>query len=247
MSARIVLWVHPRSVSTAFEIMMAERGDFVTFHEPFGVPYYHGPAGQQRGHLADPQIVETYDDVYEKVLNTARTQSIFFKDMAYYVENTEIVERLSHFQHTFLVRNPRDTLASLAKKWPDVAFDEAGYGALLWLFRKVERYFERPPIVMDADDLLANPAGMIRAYCEAVGIPFLERALTWEPGPRKALMWWDNGSWHETLQQSRGFLRQEARAQNRDPGVLPERLQRILFECQPIYDTLRAARLRPHS
>lgn len=245
MVSKIVLWVHPRSVSTAFEIMMAERGDFVTYHEPFGVPYYHGPAGRKRGHQADQQIVETYDEVCARLLETSCTQSVFFKDMAYYVEDTDIVERLSQFQHTFLVRNPRDMLASIVKKWPDVSFDETGYGALLWLFRKVESHSGRLPIVIDADDLCADPAAMIRAYCDAVGIPFLERALTWKPGPRKALMWWDNGSWHETLHQSRGFIRHDERPRNTTPPTLPKHLDGMLLECQGIYDELRSVRLRP--
>ncbi len=36
----IALWAAPRSVSTAFERMMMERGDHAVVHEPFSAHYY---------------------------------------------------------------------------------------------------------------------------------------------------------------------------------------------------------------
>nr|WP_293108444.1 hypothetical protein [Okeania sp. SIO2F4] len=36
----VVLWAHPRSLSTVFERIMMERGDFKIFHEPFAYVYY---------------------------------------------------------------------------------------------------------------------------------------------------------------------------------------------------------------
>ena len=36
----LALWCHPRSVSTAFERVMRERGDLGVLHEPFMYDYY---------------------------------------------------------------------------------------------------------------------------------------------------------------------------------------------------------------
>ncbi|MDH3659971.1 MAG: hypothetical protein OEU92_08075 [Alphaproteobacteria bacterium] len=36
----IALWCHPRSMSTAIERIMRERGDCRCFHEPFLYDYY---------------------------------------------------------------------------------------------------------------------------------------------------------------------------------------------------------------
>ena len=36
----IALWTHPRSISTAFERVMMERGDLKILHEPFSYLYY---------------------------------------------------------------------------------------------------------------------------------------------------------------------------------------------------------------
>ena len=37
-----MLWSHPRSVSSAMERIMLERGDLTNFHEPFIYLYYVG-------------------------------------------------------------------------------------------------------------------------------------------------------------------------------------------------------------
>ena len=47
---RLMLWSAPRSRSTAFFRMMAERGDFTVVHEPFSylVMYGHADVGGTR-------------------------------------------------------------------------------------------------------------------------------------------------------------------------------------------------------
>ncbi len=40
MNRIIALWCHPRSLSTAFERMVIERGDLEVIHEPFLYLYY---------------------------------------------------------------------------------------------------------------------------------------------------------------------------------------------------------------
>ena len=40
----IFLWTHPRSVSSALERVMLQRGDLETLHEPFIYLYYLGDA-----------------------------------------------------------------------------------------------------------------------------------------------------------------------------------------------------------
>ena len=47
-------------------------------------------------------------------------------------------------------------------------------------------------VVVDADDLLADPPAVMRAYCDAVGLPFSPSMLSWNPGPVDA--WLPGGS-----------------------------------------------------
>ena len=39
----LALWATPRTVSTAFERMMIERGDHLVLDEPWSRAYYFGP------------------------------------------------------------------------------------------------------------------------------------------------------------------------------------------------------------
>ncbi|MEM7800727.1 MAG: hypothetical protein AAF633_16160 [Chloroflexota bacterium] len=44
---------------------------------------------------------------------------------------------------------------------------------------------------IDSDDLLEDPHSMVEIYCNAVGIPYMKKALSWEPGARDEVSWWD--------------------------------------------------------
>jgi hypothetical protein len=58
--------------------------------------------------------------------------------------------------------------------------------------------------VIDADDLLDNPYGIIEAYCKSVGIPFSGRMLKWsEEDQRRAKEQFETWKgWHEDAIQS---------------------------------------------
>ena len=41
------------------------------------------------------------------------------------------------------------------------------------------------PLVIDADDLIANPCRILRGYCERVGLPYSTSMLTWDAGAKQ--------------------------------------------------------------
>ena len=58
MNAIVFLWSHPRSMSTATERIMRERGDFDCLHEPFMYHYYIGEKPEEsRPMLAGRYII----------------------------------------------------------------------------------------------------------------------------------------------------------------------------------------------
>ena len=63
------------------------------------------------------------------------------------------------------------------------------------------------PFVMDSDDLLENPHEMVEAYCRAIERPFMPKALSWEPGARDEVIWYDgdDNTWHGSLKNSDGL------------------------------------------
>jgi hypothetical protein len=54
----LVLWATPRTVSTAFERMMIERGDHQVVDEPFSVPYYLGPSQRSDRFAVEPGVAD---------------------------------------------------------------------------------------------------------------------------------------------------------------------------------------------
>jgi len=84
---------------------------------------------------------------------------------------------------------------------------------------------------------------MVRQWSEAVDIPFVESALSWEPGARDEVSWWDGGSFHANLRNSDG-LKPQARTYV-EIGDVPDRVKSIYEECMVHYTYLHAQRITP--
>ena len=60
------------------------------------------------------------------------------------------------------------------------------------------------PPVIDADDVLKNPRGVLTALCKACGIPFDEAMLKWPKGPKSFDGVWAP-HWYNAVWESTGF------------------------------------------
>ena len=144
--------------------------------------------------------------------------------------------------HTFLIRHPRETIASRYPLDPGAAVDKVGYESLFEIFTEAARRTGHDPVVIDAADLVASPAAIVRAYCERAGITFLPQALTWSPQDRPE--WTLSSRWHAEAAASTGFA--PAPAADSAPGVDVERhplLSGYLARHLPFYAELHARRL----
>ena len=52
-----------------------------------------------------------------------------------------------------------------------------------------EKGLDSDPVIIDADDLVQNPAGMISALCAKLGLPYSESLLTWDKGTDVVETW----------------------------------------------------------
>lgn len=196
------LWATPRTVSTAFERMVIERGDQLVLDEPWSRAFYLGPERRSgRFPLCFPEA--TYDAVTAGVLGVGDGPDVFVKDMAYQAEPGLSDEALSQITHTFLIRRPDDALASLGRRWPDHSEVEAGYDAQLVLFERIRAVTGTDPVVVDSDDLRTDAPRVVAAWCAAVGLDHRPEALTWEPGMRPEWPLWTD--WYENVAASSGF------------------------------------------
>ncbi len=240
----LALWAVPRSTSTAFEWMMRMRGDMTCFHEPFGEAWYQGEdplwPRVKPDSLRTPGL--TLESVWEKLQAEAAKGPVFSKDFPHYIERIWTDEFLAHFTHSFLIRDPAKTITSMVKHWPDFHLKETGFIEQRQLFDRLCDDLGEAPPVLDSDDLLEKPEQMVAAWCNAVGIPFMPEALSWEPGARDEVGWWDGGSFHDNLRNSDGLKPQPRRSI--DISEAPERVKEIQAIVLPHYEHLRAHRLQ---
>ena len=243
MNKILVLWAVPRSTSTAFEWMMRQRGDMECFHEPFGEAWYQGETPLwprlQEDSVRTPGL--TMESVWQTLRSAAKKGPVFSKEFPHYLDHMWSNEFLSHFNHSFLIRDPAKTITSMYKHWPDFHLKETGFQEQRELFDLLcDQAGSRPP-VLDSDDLLENPNGMVEAWCRSVDIPFIADALSWEPGERDAVSWWDGGSFHSNLRNSDGLKAQKR--QYLDISNAPDRVKEIYDIVQPHYQYLYNHRL----
>lgn len=107
------------------------------------------------------------------------------------------IDVLKKFQFTFLIRHPRRSIPSYHRctlpplrevtGWDYFSANEAGYVELVRLFDFLlkEGIVDKDNLtVLDADDMLDNPEGAIRAFCERTDIDFTPEMLKWNDADR---------------------------------------------------------------
>jgi len=202
----LALWSMPRSRSTAFFRMMAERGDFQTLHEPFSNLAEFGRTD------VGGRTVRSQRALVDAIRDLAADGPVFFKDTTderydQVLSDTDFLGRAA--THTFLIRHPVETIASYHALNPAVRCDQIGAENLHEIHRRTAEVTGTDPVLLDAADLVADPDGMVRAYCRQVGIPFLPGALSWSAGERGE--WRTTARWHLDASASTGFTARTGR------------------------------------
>lgn len=242
----IGLWSHPRSMSTATERIMRERGDLRCFHEPFMFLYYVGDGVKEMPHfMADPDHPTSYEGIRDMLLAAGETGPVFFKDMSYYVldrmkADEPFARRLTN---SFLIRDPAKSIASFYRKDKGVLLEEIGLEAQFHHFQWLAELLGKAPPVMDAADIEADPAGMMRAWCAAVGLQFLPHSLEWRQPPPPE--WTPVAGWHGTVMESQGIRRSKPSSETGKmiPLKSAPHLLRYYEHHLPFYNQLRSHRL----
>lgn len=246
MNQIVALWTHPRSISTAFERVMMERGDFRILHEPFSYLYYvkgeSASIDQQHVDLSHPT---DYPGIRDHIEKAANEKPVFFKDMCAHC-NEQLVgdnDFLKRITNTFLIRDPAKTIASFYAMNPKVTVAEIGLEQLAQVYTRVMAQEGEIPIVVDADDLENDPNGTINAYCRQLGIAFLPEAMTWDAEHKNEWDIWKD--WHRDAAQSTGIVKNmetfEVTIDNSD------HLRNYYDRLLPFYQQMYAKRIQPQA
>ncbi|XP_070577869.1 uncharacterized protein [Ptychodera flava] len=117
----------------------------------------------------------------------------------------------------------------------------------MWdLYKYIRDVKGQTALIIDVDDLLNDPAAMMKMYCEDVGFEFRESMLHWEPGTVEE---WDWGeAWYRTVSSSKGFLKpSELESGQLDDNLsdFPEVVQDAVRDSQLCYEEMYKLRIQP--
>ncbi|MDG4766019.1 hypothetical protein O7632_18205 [Solwaraspora sp. WMMD406] len=200
----IVMWAHPRAVSTAFLRMMIARGDITVVHEPMVTLTDLGAVAVPDG--ADGTVtVTSAARLYAHLTVLARRRPVFVKDTVEYRYRHlfDHPRDAAGLVHTFIVRHPERTISSHFAMNPKVTCAEIGYEHQWELFCLAREVTGRVPTVISAERLVREPHRVVAAYCAAVGLPYLPHALRWPAQDRTE--WSRTRRWHLDVIGSTGF------------------------------------------
>jgi hypothetical protein len=107
------------------------------------------------------------------------------------------------------------------------------------MFNLVRKQTGMVPPVLDAQDVLSDPRGLLSQLCERVSVRFDDRMLQWPPGPRDTDGIWAK-HWYTEVESSTSFRPYRPKS---DP--LPAEFGDLYQDCRAIYDELYSHRLLP--
>ena len=238
--SRIAMWSGPRNISTAMMRAWENRPDTWVCDEPL---YAHYLLKTGLDHPGRDDVIASQETDWRHVVASLTGpipagKSVFYqKHMAHHFLAEIDHGWLDLVINCFLIRDPREVVASYARTRAKPTIHDLGFPQQLEIFERVYRRTGRVPPVLDSRDVLENPKRMLSLLCDAVGVPFSDFMLTWPPGPRPTDGVWAP-HWYDRVEQSSGFAAYRAQ----EP-VIPDALQPVCAACEPYYRRLYDVRL----
>ncbi len=239
-SLRIAMWSGPRNLSTAMMRSFGNRADTYVSDEP-----YYGAFLKASGapHPMADAVIAAMDCDWRSVARTLAGpvpggRPVWYqKHMWHHMVGPVGYADFAGFAHAFLIREPARMIASYLRKREAAAFEDFGLERQAEFFeREAQRLGAAPPVV-DANDVLADPEGILTALCLALGIAWDPAMLRWPPG-RRATDGPGAPLWYPAVEASTGFGPPDP-----PPADLPDEARRLAERCRPFYDRLAAHRL----
>ena len=241
MTQRIAMWSGPRNISTAMMRSFENRADCAVSDEPF---YAHYLAATGIEHPMREAVIASqptdWRDVVKAITGPAPGGAPVWyqKHMTHHMIAGVGREWFGAMRHAFLIRDPRAMAASYAAKRQGATAADLGAQLQAELYDEVTASTGSAPPVIDAADVLADPAGMLSLLCDALSLPFDPAMLAWPAGARDSDgVWGDH--WYASVRASTGFAAPQEREIRLSPG-----LEAVAEACMPFYARLHGKRLR---
>ena len=237
---RLAMWSGPRNVSTALMRSWENRADTTVWDEPL-YAFYLRSTGLD--HPGAREIIEAGEPDWRKVVarilgSVPNDHSIYFqKHMTHHLLDEVGRDWLGSVTNCFLIRDPREVIASYARTRPNVTVADVGIPQQAEIYRYVETHTGEAPIVIDARDVLEDPRALLSTLCARLGVEFSESMLAWPAGSRESDGVWAK-YWYDSAVASTGFAPHTPKAH-----TLPRPLEPLAEACVPHYRYLHERRL----
>ena len=237
---RVAMWSGPRNLSTAMMRAWENRGDCAVSDEPL---YAHYLKETGLDHPAREEVIAAGETDWCRVAAALAQgpspddRPVWYqKHMSHHLLPHIDVGWIAQLRNVLLIRDPRLVVASYVKSRATVTPDDIGVPQQGVLYDALSARAEVP--VIDAGEFLRAPEAHLRALCDWLGIAFTPRMLAWPPGPRDSDGVWAP-HWYERVWASTGF-----EAAPDEVPALQGHYADVAAACMPIYERLRAVRLR---
>jgi hypothetical protein len=243
MTIRVAMWSGPRNISTAMMRAWENRGDCAVSDEPL---YAHYLAQTGADHPARDDVIAAGETDWRRVADALVGDAPDAKPVWYQKHMSHHL--LSHVEHewihaltnAFLIRDPDEVVASYLRTRDTVTPDDIGIPQERRLFDEIAHRNGDTPVVVDADEFLRAPEAHLRALCDALGVAFTPRMLSWPAGPRESDGVWAP-HWYANVWKSTGFEKPRGREAIRLDGGA----KRVSDACREDYEYLRGFALKP--
>jgi hypothetical protein len=242
VTIRIAMWSGPRNLSTAMMRSFGSRTDTFVTDEPF-----YGCFLTQTGldHPMREEVIASMDCAWRSVMHTLSgappdgAPIWYQKHMWHMMVGPIGYDDFAGFRHAFLIREPERMIASYLKKREAARFEDFGLEKQAEFFERESDRLGRAPPVIDANDVLADPAAVLSRLCEALGIAWDPAMLGWAPGRRATDGVWA-AHWYNAVEKSTGFGEPDT-----GPVELSQEDRRLAERMRPYYERLAAFRIEP--
>ena len=241
---RIAMWSGPRNLSTAMMRSWGNRPDTAVCDEPL---YAHYLRETGIDHPGAAEVIAHHEPDWRKVVAglvgaVPDGKAIFYqKHMAHHLLPEVGRDWFGQVTHAFLIRDPREMLTSLVKVLPEPTLADTGLPQQREVFDWVTARTARVPPVVDAREVLEDPAEVLGLLCGRLGVAFDPAMLQWPAGRRPTDGIWAR-YWYEAVERSTTF----APFRPKDEP-LPARLGGLLDRCLEIYEALHRHRIIPRT
>ncbi|XP_038077018.1 uncharacterized protein LOC119744898 [Patiria miniata] len=264
---RVLIWAVTRSLSTVLVRALSQIPDTqVIFEYYMAAGWNTVPDALVNESSQEKSLVNMEPDVTFQSVKAMYEQDYPGKSLILGKEMPNMLGRrmdvIPHgYTHIFLIRYPAKTIPSLNKVY-GFATSEMKRAHLLGpnQFEMMDELYEfvtktRPhetAVVLDAEDLMAQPAKSLQLLCEATGLPFSQSLLHWDPikdlpsnwsMPKSLWAYSSTVGYFKNAFESTCFRAKTGDSSSKSQEQDDQDLCRFIQDAQPYYESMYKRRL----